>query len=49
MEDIRETSYQIVKVSGHYEAYIDGRFYCSADTFSEALKEVEKELGVGSL
>lgn len=49
MSDTRETSYQIVKVSGHYEAYIDGRFYCSADTFSEVLKEVEKELGVGSL
>lgn len=26
---------------GHYEVYINGDFFCSADTYCEALKEVE--------
>ena len=25
----------------HYEVYINGDFFCSADTYYEALKEVE--------
>lgn len=24
---------------GHWEVYIDGKFYCSADSFNEAVKE----------
>ena len=24
----------------HYVVYIDGEFYCTADTYAEALKEV---------
>ena len=26
---------------GHWEVYIDGKFYCSADTFSEAVMEYQ--------
>lgn len=31
----------IIHVNDHYEVYIDGKFYCSADTVTEAVKEVE--------
>ena len=34
-------NYKITKKYGHYEVYIDGRFYCSADTILEAIHEVE--------
>lgn len=34
-------SYQIVSNKGHYEIYINGNFYCSADTYAEAIREVE--------
>lgn len=33
--------YKIVNVCGHYEVYLDGKFYCSADTPEEAAKEIE--------
>ena len=33
----------IVNVNGHYEVYIDGKFYCSAETIIEAVKEIENE------
>ena len=33
-------SYKIVNVNGHYEVYINGKFYCSADNTLEAAKEV---------
>lgn len=33
---------QIVHKDGHYEAYIDGEFVCSADTVTEAAKEIDK-------
>lgn len=26
---------------GHYDLYINGRFYCSADTYTEAAHELE--------
>lgn len=32
--------YRIFKKHGHYEVYIDGEFYCSADTMTEAIHEV---------
>jgi hypothetical protein len=35
-------TYKIVSTHGHYEVYIDGKFYCSADTMHEAAKEVEE-------
>lgn len=37
-------TYEIKHVMDHYEIYIHGRFYCSADTMSEATREVEKAL-----
>lgn len=38
-------NYKIVPNHGHYEVYIDGKFYCSADTMNEAAKEIEKYEG----
>jgi hypothetical protein len=32
--------YEIRSVGGHYEVLKDGRFYCSADTYGEAEKEI---------
>ena len=37
-------AYQIINVRGHYEAYINGKFVCSGDTWSETVREVEKHL-----
>ena len=37
--------YQIIAIRGHYEVYLNGKFFCSADTFMEAVKEIEKEVG----
>ena len=37
--DIR---WRIVPVMGHYELYVNGKFWCSADTYSEAFNELEK-------
>ena len=34
-------TYKIVHVQDHYEVYINDRFYCSADTLSEAAQEIE--------
>lgn len=31
----------IVRNNGHWEVYIDGKFYCSADSRSEAEKEYQ--------
>ena len=35
-------SYNIVNVNGHYEVYINGQFYCSADSTVEAAKEINE-------
>ena len=32
--------YEIIDVRGHYEIYINGNFYCSADTYTEAIREI---------
>jgi hypothetical protein len=32
-------TFKILPVFGHVELYINGKYYCTADTFSEALKE----------
>ena len=40
---------RIKSVRGHFEVYIDGKFYCSADTMCEVineLKEYERKEGV---
>lgn len=34
-------SVTIVPKRGHWEVYIDEKFYCSADTFSEAAMEYQ--------
>lgn len=34
-------NHEIVNVNLHWELYINGRFYCSADTYQEAEKEWE--------
>lgn len=35
-------SYKIIPVRGHLEVYINGKFYCSADDWDEAVREVEE-------
>ena len=32
--------YKIKAVNGHYEIYMNDEFYCSADTYDEALQEL---------
>ena len=31
----------IIKFDEHYHVYVKGQFYCSADTISEAVNEIE--------
>lgn len=33
--------FDIINNAGHYDVYIEGVFYCSADTHPEAAEEVE--------
>ena len=33
----------ILHEHGHYVVYIHGKFFCSADTYSEAVKELQDE------
>lgn len=40
-------SYKIIPKHGHYEVHINGEFYCSADTFHEAIKEAEAYVKTG--
>ena len=35
-------SYKIVPIRGHYEVHVNGKFYCSADTWREADEEIRK-------
>ena len=35
--DISEV--KIKQVRGHWEVYLDGEFYCSADSYTEAVEE----------
>lgn len=41
MTDIYDV--QIKRVRGHYEVTVNGKFFCSADTFMEAVHELEEE------
>ena len=34
--------YDIIQVNGHYAVYSNGKFICSADTYGEAEREIEK-------
>jgi len=38
---MRRMKMEIIPINGHYEVYIDGEFYCSADTYEEAEREIE--------
>ena len=38
-------TYTIKPNKGHYEVYINGKFYCTADTIKEANQEVKKYKG----
>lgn len=47
-------NFEIIGVAGHYDVYIESEFYCSTDTYSEAVDEVDKFLemrrkGVGNV
>ena len=33
--------YVVKRVRGHYEIYINGKFYCSADNMKEVAVEIE--------
>lgn len=33
--------YNIIPIHGHYEIYINGKFYCTADDLNEAAREIE--------
>lgn len=33
---------KIIPNNGHYDVYINGKFYCSADSVIEAAKEIEQ-------
>ena len=35
-------SCQIIPTKGYYEVYIDGEFYCTADTRAEAESEIQE-------
>ena len=39
--DNYEREFKIVHVMDHYEVYHNGKFFCSADTAMEAVKEIE--------
>lgn len=34
-------NYRITPKYGHYEVHINGKFYCSADTMHEAIREIQ--------
>lgn len=35
-------NYQIIASRGHYEVYVNGDLYCTADTIKEAEREIEE-------
>lgn len=42
-------TYKIRPERGHFEVYINGKFYCSADNIREAIKEIENYVKGGDL
>lgn len=40
--------YKIKRKYDHYEVYINGKFYCSADTPEEAAREIEDYFNKGA-
>ena len=41
--------FDIISVNGHYELHHNGEFYCSADTYREALSEQEIKLKLDAI
>lgn len=43
MDEYEKSSddWRIIKFDEHYQVYVKGQFYCSADTISEAVNEIE--------
>ena len=37
---------RIFSVAGHWEVYVNGEFFCSADSYMEAVKELTAEYNV---
>ena len=37
-------NYEIIHDRDPYVVYCDGKFFCSADTFNEAVREIRKEV-----
>ena len=37
--------YDIIADRGHYIVYVEGKFFCTADSVNEAVKEIQKEFG----
>jgi hypothetical protein len=37
---------RVIHVTGHYEIYVDGEFYCSVDSLAEAREEVKNWLNL---
>jgi hypothetical protein len=38
-----ENNIQIIHEGNHYTVYVGGAFYCSADTYEDAVKELEED------
>lgn len=36
------TEVKIIQTRGHYEVYTDGKFFCSTDSYIEAVNELYK-------
>lgn len=36
--------YEIRPAYGHFEIFINGKFYCTVDNMTEAMEEIEKAL-----
>lgn len=41
-DDVHE--FVVKQVNGHWEVYINGKFFCTADSYFEAIREVNKTL-----
>ena len=40
----KKMAYKIIHVMDHYEVYIDGKFICSEDKWTDAVREAEEYL-----
>lgn len=40
MKTVTFDEIKIIQVRGHYEVYTNGQFFCSADSYIEALNEL---------